>query len=206
MSPSTLHHAPASAHQRIARLATLTAVHRAFHWLHLHQPQLRAVADGDACHPRTAVRRRSARGVVPRALCGPWTGECASGWRGQRARRADAASSPMFPASCFPRISIPSSPRLLPAFRRKMGLAFSARVPATTPPGLTALLGIAAALRFAGVAPPISDPVRGKCGRRRRGRPARHAPHLPARSLSRPHCGAIALEGSGSSAVVTRAL
>src|ERR1700710_2827651 len=31
----------ASAHQRITNLATLTAVHRAFHWLHLHQPQLR---------------------------------------------------------------------------------------------------------------------------------------------------------------------
>ena len=31
----------ATAQQRITRLATLTAVHRAFHWLHLHQPQLR---------------------------------------------------------------------------------------------------------------------------------------------------------------------
>src|SRR6266436_8620885 len=33
--------ATSTAHRRIARLATLTAVHRAFHWLHLHQPQLR---------------------------------------------------------------------------------------------------------------------------------------------------------------------
>src|ERR1700737_2000623 len=33
--------APSSAQRRIARLATLTAVHRAFRWLHLHQPQLR---------------------------------------------------------------------------------------------------------------------------------------------------------------------
>src|SRR5580692_1442988 len=33
--------ATSSAQRRIARLATLTAVHRAFHWLHLHQPQLR---------------------------------------------------------------------------------------------------------------------------------------------------------------------
>ena len=32
---------PTAAHHRITRLATLTAVHRAFHWLHLHQPQLR---------------------------------------------------------------------------------------------------------------------------------------------------------------------
>ncbi len=31
----------ASAHQRITGLAALTAVHRAFHWLHLHQLQLR---------------------------------------------------------------------------------------------------------------------------------------------------------------------
>src|SRR5580698_6308312 len=30
-----------SAQRRISQLATLTAVHRAFHWLHLHQPQLR---------------------------------------------------------------------------------------------------------------------------------------------------------------------
>src|SRR5580658_5723853 len=29
------------AQRRISRLATLTAVHRAFRWLHLHQPQLR---------------------------------------------------------------------------------------------------------------------------------------------------------------------
>src|ERR1700733_3260976 len=33
--------ATSAAQQRIGRLATLTAVHRAFHWLHLHQPQLR---------------------------------------------------------------------------------------------------------------------------------------------------------------------
>jgi hypothetical protein len=33
--------ATSSAQRRIARLATLTTVHRAFHWLHLHQPQLR---------------------------------------------------------------------------------------------------------------------------------------------------------------------
>src|ERR1019366_4759414 len=31
----------ASAQLRIARLAASPAVHRAFHWLHLHQPQLR---------------------------------------------------------------------------------------------------------------------------------------------------------------------
>ena len=31
----------AASHQRITQLATLTAVHRAFHWLHLHQPQVR---------------------------------------------------------------------------------------------------------------------------------------------------------------------
>ncbi len=31
----------AAAHQRITQLATLTPVHRAFHWLHLHQPQIR---------------------------------------------------------------------------------------------------------------------------------------------------------------------
>src|SRR5712675_1041883 len=33
--------ATSTAHRRISRLATLTAVHRAFHWLHLHQPQPR---------------------------------------------------------------------------------------------------------------------------------------------------------------------
>src|SRR5580704_786051 len=33
--------ATSSAQRRISRLATLTAVHRAFHWLHLHQLQLR---------------------------------------------------------------------------------------------------------------------------------------------------------------------
>src|ERR1700740_855492 len=33
--------ATSSAQRRIARLAALTAVHRAFRWLHLHQPQLR---------------------------------------------------------------------------------------------------------------------------------------------------------------------
>src|ERR1700761_5133401 len=33
--------ATASAQRRIPRLATLPAVPRAFHWLHLHEPQLR---------------------------------------------------------------------------------------------------------------------------------------------------------------------
>src|SRR6202012_2187777 len=33
--------ATSNAQRRISRLATLTAVHRAFHWLHLHQPQPR---------------------------------------------------------------------------------------------------------------------------------------------------------------------
>ena len=47
----------AAAQLRIARLAASPAVHRAFHWLHLHQPPVRAVAAGDAAHPRPALRR-----------------------------------------------------------------------------------------------------------------------------------------------------
>lgn len=207
-SPSNL--APASAHQRIARLATLTAVHRAFHWLHLHQPRLRIWQLEMLAIPAPtfseAVRaawfadrfRELGLGNVHHDEAGNVLGEIA----------ADAVTDApcvlisahldtVFPAKLFGEsyasLLVEDGPRILCP-----GACDNAA-------GLTGLLGIAAALRYAGIAPPVPLLFAANVCEEGEG-DLRGMRHIFQEGAYRGRiAAAIALEGAGSS-VVTKAL
>lgn len=198
-----------SAHQRIVRLATLTAVHRAFHWLHLHQPQLRrwqlemvripAPPFGEAERAAWFLERFQSLGLtnVHRDEEGNALGEL-----GPERVAPDtpcvlisAHLDTVFPAGtpCEP-LEDPEGPRIYAP-----GICDNAA-------GLSALLGIAAALQFAKIVPPIPILFAANVGEEGEG-DLRGMRHLFRRGEYRERIAvAIALEGSGTSAVVTRAL
>lgn len=206
----------ASAHRRITRLASLTAVHRAFHWLHLHQPQLRQwqmemvriPAPSFAEGPRAAWFldrfqqlgltnvHLDAAGNALAELCPETTDSTGPA---TPYLLLSAHLDTVFPAgtSCEPveedtRISAP-------------GICDNAA-------GLTALLAIAAALRYARIAPPIPILFAANVGEEGEGdlRGMRHlfeqAPYGAHGGQPARIAAAIALEGSGSNTVVTRGL
>ena len=206
----------AAAHHRITRLATLTAVHRAFHWLHLHQPQLRqwqlefvripAPPFGESARAAWFLDRFHALDLTnihtddegnalaelspdPVPPSTPYTlppTPCIL---------LSAHLDTVFPqgTNCEPTES-PDSPRI-----HAPGICDNAA-------GLSALLGIAAALRYANITPPIPILFCANVGEEGEG-DLRGMRHLFERG---PYCkriaAAIVLEGSGTSAVVTRAL
>ncbi len=200
----------AAAQRRIARLASLTAVHRAFHWLHLHQPQLRQwqlefvriPAPTFAEAPRAAwfLDRFRQLGLTnphldsagnalaeltPASACDPST-PCLL---------LSAHLDTVFPAGtpCDP-VESPDSPRILAP-----GICDNAA-------GLSALLAIAAALRFAHLDPPIPILFASNVGEEGLGdlNGMRHL--FTQGSYQGRIAAAIVLEGSGTGPVVTRAL
>ena len=207
--------APASAHQRIGRLATLTAVHRAFHWLHLHQPQLRlwqlemlaipAPPFGESARAAWFIERFTALGLanvrldnVGNALAelGPGLGPASS--PEAPCILISAHLDTVFPAALFtdanPCQPTEDGPRILCP-----GACDNAA-------GLTALLGIAAALHFAEIVPPVPILFAANVGEEGEG-DLRGMRHIFLRGAYRDRiAAAIALEGSGNSAVVTKAL
>jgi tripeptide aminopeptidase len=206
------------AQRRIARLATLTAVHRAFRWLHLHQPQLRqwqlelvrisAPPFGESARATWFLDRFHQLGLTNIHL------DDAGNALAEQA--PESASSP----SSTP-YSLPPTPCLL--LSAHLDTVFPANTPiepveAKDSPriyapgicdnaaGLTALLAIAAALRHANITPPIPILFAANVGEEGEG-DLRGMRHLFERGPYRNRiAAAIALEGSGSSAVVTRAL
>jgi acetylornithine deacetylase/succinyl-diaminopimelate desuccinylase-like protein len=205
MSSTPLTHTPASAHQRITRLAGLTAVHRAFHWLHLHQPQLRlwqlemlnvpAPPFGESARAAWFLDRFTALGLTNVHL--------------------DAVGNAL--AELNPAASTDLSCVLLSAHLDTVFPAATPSIPAEdgtrilcpgasdNAAGLTGLLAIAAALRFAGIVPPVPILFAANVGEEGEG-DLRGMRHL---FLDGPYrdriAAAIALEGSGTAAV-TRAL
>jgi tripeptide aminopeptidase len=205
--------ATASAQRRIARLATLTAVHRAFHWLHLHQPQL--------------LQWQLEMVRIP----APPFGEFArAAWFLDRFHQLGLANihqddAGNVLAELAPDGSLPA-PDSLPSvvlLSAHLDTVFPASTPIdpleekNTPrifapgicdnaAGLTALLAIAAALRYADIAPPVPILFAANVGEEGEG-DLRGMRHLFERGPYRTRiAAAIALEGSGTSAVVTRAL
>jgi tripeptide aminopeptidase len=198
-----------TAHQRIVRLATLTAVHRAFHWLHLHQPQMRrwllemvripAPPFGESERAAWFLERFHALGLtnVHRDEEGNVLAEIAP----ERTHNdgscilISAHLDTVFPAGtlCEP-LEEPDSTRIYAP-----GICDNGA-------GLSALLGIAAALRFAHIVPPVPILFAANVGEEGEG-DLRGMRHLFLRGEYRNRiAAAIALEGSGNSAVVTRAL
>jgi acetylornithine deacetylase/succinyl-diaminopimelate desuccinylase-like protein len=211
MSPSS-----ASAHQRIARLATLTAVHRAFHWLHLHQPQLRqwqlemlaipAPPFGESARAAWFLDRFFAFGFSNVHLDDAGN---ALGVLGPADSPPDSAPNhpcilisahldTVFPSALFSDAS--------PCQPAEDGARILCPGACDNAAGLTALLGIAAALRYAGIAPPIPILFAANVGEEGEG-DLRGMRHIFLRGSYRGRiAAAIALEGSGNTTVVTKAL
>jgi tripeptide aminopeptidase len=201
--------ATASAQRRMAQLAALTAVHRAFHWLHLHQPQLRQWQLEFVRIPAPPFRE-SARAAwfLDRFQALGLTNVHTDDEGNVLAELStDTAAVPtpcillsahldtVFPEAtdCEPTES-PDSPRI-----QAPGICDNAA-------GLSALLGIAAALRYARITPPIPILFCANVGEEGEG-DLRGMRHLFERGPYRKRiAAAIILEGSGTSAVVTRAL
>jgi tripeptide aminopeptidase len=254
--------ATTAAQQRIARLATLTAVHRAFHWLHLHQPQLRqwqlelvripAPPFGESARAARFLEHFHHLGLtnIHTDDAGNALAELAPASIPSHARPSpetviSTAAMDSFivhgaverpPHSAFavasstnPSLSEKSAVglRTHPAPVILLSAHLDTVFPADTPldpveekdspriyapgicdntAGLTALLAIAAALRYANITPPVPILFAANVGEEGEG-DLRGMRHLFERGPYRNRiAAAIALEGSGTSAVVTRAL
>jgi acetylornithine deacetylase/succinyl-diaminopimelate desuccinylase-like protein len=196
----------ASANQRIARLATLTAVHRAFHWLHLHQPQLRmwqlqmlaipAPTFDEARRAAWFLERFEALGLANVHLDG-------AGNALAELTAPDTQPGPcvLLSAHLDTVFSEASLPPLVEEGERILcpGACDNAA-------GLTGLLAIAAALRYARISPPVPLVFAANVGEEGEG-DLFGMRHIFEQGAYRGRiAAAIALEGSGSSSVVTRAL
>ena len=199
--------ATASAQRRIAHLAAVPAVHRAFHWLHLHQPQLRqwqlemvripAPTFDESARAAWFLDRFQQLGLtnVHQDDAGNALAELSPSHSLLPALLLSAHLDTVFPAGTSIDVTEDKdAPRILAP-----GICDNAA-------GLTALLAIAAALRHAGITPPIPILFAANVGEEGEG-DLRGMRHLFERSPYRTRiAAAIALEGSGSTAVVTRAL
>jgi tripeptide aminopeptidase len=210
--------ATSSAQRRIARFATQTAVHRAFHWLHLHQPQLRqwqleliqipAPSFNESARAAWFIERFHQLGLTNIHL--------------DDAGNALAELTPDGNPD-DPLLPTPSSPLPVVLLSAHLDTVFPAGTPVEPTEekdspriyapgicdngaGLTALLATAAALRYANIAPPIPILFAANVGEEGEG-DLRGMRHLFERGPYRVRIAAsIALEGGGNSAVVTRAL
>jgi acetylornithine deacetylase/succinyl-diaminopimelate desuccinylase-like protein len=195
----------AEAQARVGRLATMLPVHRAFYWLHLHQPQLKAwqmelsgipappFAEGE----RAAwfVEQFAALGLENVHLdeVGNALGKLGGGGPEAQYVLVSAHLDTVFPAgtACAP---VEREGRLLGP-----GICDNAA-------GLTGLLALAAALRFAGIVPPVPVLFAANVGEEGEG-DLRGMRHLFETGCYRGRItAALALEGSGTGGVVTRAL
>lgn len=199
--------ATASAQRRVAKLAAMLPVHRAFHWLHLHQPQIRqwlletvaipAPPFGEEARARWFLSRFEELGLenVHADAEGNALGEL---------RGAEESAGPVYLLlSAHLDTVFPAGTVCDPVVE---GGRISAPGACDNGAGLSALLAVAAALRFAGIRPPMPILFAANVGEEGEG-DLRGMRHLFERGEYRGRiAGAIALEGSGSSTVVTRAL
>jgi acetylornithine deacetylase/succinyl-diaminopimelate desuccinylase-like protein len=197
---------------RIARLAATPAVHRAFHWLHLHQPQLR----------RWHLE-------IVRIPAPPFGEQARAAWFLDRFTQLGLAN-PHIDAAGNVLAELPAAPHPTTDKVILLSAHLDTVFPANTPTeptehdtrilapgacdnaaGLSALLGLAAALRHAELAPAVPILFAANVGEEGEGdlRGMRHlftaSPYGSTDQAPRI-AAALALEGSGSSAVVTRAL
>ena len=200
-------HTVASAQRRILALAASPAVHRAFHWLHLHQPQLRQwlldlvaipappFAEGPRAEAVLALFRSLGLSDVRLDDAGNALAELSS-----PAMRPD---EPVLLVSAHLDTVFPAG---TPCTPNEDGNRIYAPGACDNGAGLSALLGLAAALRFANLTPPIPILFAANVGEEGEG-DLRGMRHLLTRgSLARRVAAVLVLEGAGSSTVVTHAL
>ena len=202
----------ASAQRRITRLATLTAVHRAFHWLHLHQPQLRnwqlelvripSPPFGESARAQWFLERFEQLGLTNIHLDDEGNA-LAELVPGPYSLVPDPPPVVLLSAhldTVFP-IDTPIEP-----IEQKDSPVIHAPGICDNGAGLTGLLALAAALRYANITPTIPILFAANVGEEGEG-DLRGMRHIFERGPYRNRiAAAIALEGSGTSAVVTRAL
>jgi acetylornithine deacetylase/succinyl-diaminopimelate desuccinylase-like protein len=208
--------ATSSAQRRIARLAALTAVHRAFRWLHLHHLQLRqwqlelvripAPPFGESARAAWFLDRFQQLG-----LTNPHLDE-AGNVLAELPREVVPSSTPYSPPatpcillSAHLDTVFPAHTPIEPTEEKDTARIYAPGI-CDNAAGLTALLAIAAALQYAKITPPIPILFAANVGEEGEG-DLRGMRHLFERGPYRHRiAAAIALEGGGSSAVVTRAL
>jgi len=202
-------HSVAATQARIARLASLTPVHRAFHWLHLHQPQLRKWQLEMTAIPSPPFGESSrATWFLDRFL--------ALGLSNVHLDEAGNAIAELAPATATPNAPcillsahldtvFPAGTDCKPTESESTPQLFAPGI-CDNAAGLTGLLAIAAALRFAHITPPIPILFVANVGEEGEG-DLRGMRHLFEHGAYRSRiAAAIVLEGSGTTAVVTRAL
>jgi tripeptide aminopeptidase len=212
--------ATSSAQRRIARLAALTPVHRAFHWLHLHQPQLlRWQLEFVRIPAPTFSESTRAAWFLDRFHHLGLTNIHTDDEGNVLGELTPEASQPVEPADSLNPEPWALTPVILlsahldtvfppgtPCDPTEDGARILAPGICDNGAGLTALLAIAAALRYARITPPIPILFAANVGEEGEG-DLRGMRHLFERGPYRNRiAAAIALEGSGTSAVVTRAL
>lgn len=197
----------ALAQDRITRLATQLPVHRAFGWLHLHalrmrQWQLEMLA---IPAPPFAESKRAAWFLERFTELGLTEVHCDEEGNALGELRTESTGSrrPCLLLSAHLDTVFPPGTRTVATEDGPRILAPGACDNAA---GLTALLGIAAALRFAGIVPPLPILFAANVGEEGEG-DLRGMRHLFLRGAYRGRiAAALALEGSGTATVVTRAL
>ena len=192
-------------HMRIARLAERTAVHRAFHWLHLQEPRIRAWQ----CE---AV-----------AIPAPPLGEAArAAWFAERMRELqlhdvsiddegnatgllhpDDGTSPLVMLSAHLDTVFPADTNL--TVREDGSMLYGPGI-ADNGAGLAGLLALAAALRASGFEPAANILFAANVGEEAEGNLRGMRFLFGASQYAARICASIALEGAGTGTVVTRGL
>jgi tripeptide aminopeptidase len=200
------HTAHAEAHQRIGRLAALTAVHRAFHWLHLHQPQLRqwllemlaipAPTFGEDARAAWFLERFHALGLSNVHL------DAAGNALAELGPPA-ASGTPYVLLSAHLDTVFPVETVCAPL---EDGTRILCPGACDNGAGLTGLLAIAAALRFANITPPVPILFAANVGEEGEGDLRGMRQLFFKGEYADRIAAALVLEGSGSGPVVTRAL
>ncbi|WP_158791938.1 M20/M25/M40 family metallo-hydrolase [Granulicella sp. L60] len=206
--------ATASAQRRITHLAALTAVHRAFHWLHLHQPQLLqwqlemvripAPPFAESARANWFLERFHQFGLTNIHLddAGNALAELPPA---ELASNPTESPTPVILLSAHLDTVFPPNTPIHPTEEKDTPRIYAPGI-CDNAAGLTALLAIIAALRYANITPPIPILFAANVGEEGEG-DLRGMRHLFERGPYRTRiAAAIALEGSGTSAVVTRAL
>jgi len=200
----------ASAQRRIAHLASLTAVHRAFHWLHLHQLQFRQWQLEMVRIPApTFSESRRASWFLERfeqlGLVHVHQDDAGNALAELSPDASSDSSLPCLLLSAHLDTVFPANTPIDPLEDKDSPRIFAPGI-CDNAAGLTALLAIAASLRYAGIVPPVPILFAANVGEEGEG-DLRGMRHIFERGPYRNRiASAIALEGSGTSAVVTRAL
>jgi len=199
-----------SAQLRIARLAANPAVHRAFRWLHLQQPQLRrwqleilripAPPFGEEARAAWFLERFRALGLANPHL------DAAGNALAELPAHASVAASSGSPVVLLSAHLDTVFPRGTPTEPTEIDTRILAPGACDNAAGLSGLLAIAAAMRHAELAAEVPVLFAANVGEEGEG-DLRGMRHLFTASPYAPRiAAALALEGGGSSSVVTRAL